>query len=246
MKFAMILRRLLHSRYSEVLRGWEGATAVLIGGGPSLTLEQVGLVQHACEENGARCIAVNDAYLWTPFADICYFADSHWWKWHTEGIDKSLIGFNATQVRIRFAEFRGQKCSIQSSGGNITDDAVHMLRNRDFPQHGEGLSLDPQSLVTGRNGGFQALNLAVLAGAARIILLGYDGKPNHNGLAHWHGDHPRPSPAAGYPLYRQSFSFVTGTLRTMGVRVVNCSPNSAIDAFPRMALAEALACEAVA
>jgi hypothetical protein len=239
----MILRRNSHDRFSTVAREWDGEAVVLIGGGPSLTAEQVAMVALEHEAGNVRCIVVNDAYLLAPWADVCYFADARWWKWHTDGVDKPLLGLTAEQVREKFAAFAGEKCSIQNAGRNITDDAVHILRNKHFPENGDGLSVDPGALVTGRHGGFQAINLAVLAGAKNIILLGYDGKPAADGTAHFHGDHPKPSPVSAYPMYLKSFAPAVKPLENLGVSVVNCSPDSAIADFPKMPLEDALACE---
>ena len=69
-------------RYSEIAPEWSGGTAVLLGGGPSLTLGQVEKVRAAREAGAVHVIAVNDAYRLAPFADVCYFADSEWWGWH--------------------------------------------------------------------------------------------------------------------------------------------------------------------
>jgi hypothetical protein len=236
----MILRRLPGLRFSEVLPAWAGKTVVLLGAGPSLTMEQVRTAQAAHAQGLLHCIAVNDTYLVAAWADAHYAADAHWHRWHTEGVPKPVLGLSAEQVREMWAAFPGQKCTIQNSGATVADDAVHMLRNRDFPNNGVGLSTDPQVLVTGRNSGFQALNLAVLAGAKKIILLGFDGQPAANGATHFSGGHSRPTPPAAYPLYRQAMSAAEYALADLGVTVVNCSPGSAIDSFPKMALEAAL------
>lgn len=227
----MILQRIAASRYSEVVPAWQGATVAILAGGPSLTLADVNRVNAAHIVGAVRCIAVNDAYLLAMWADVHYAADSHWHKWHTEGIARA--GFTAQQVASHWANFQGQKCSIESSGGNIQDHSVHMLRNKTFPNHSLGLSTDPRALVTGRNSGFQALNLAILAGAKRILLIGFDGKPASDGKAHWFGDHPRPTPQAAYPLYRQAMSAAEQAIEAAGVQVINCSPGSAIDSWPK-------------
>lgn len=236
----MILQRNASDRFSHVLSAWQGETAVLFGGGPSLTPDQVTRVEVAHRAGKARVIAVNDAYLWAPFADVHYAADAHWHRWHCEGVAKSALGLSADQVRAHWAAFAGEKCTIENSGATVTDDAVHMLRNRDHPNRGVGLSLDPTMLVTGRNSGFQALNLAVLAGASRIILLGYDGQPDRDGKTHWSGGHLRPTPQAAYPLYLQAMSAAENEIEAAGVLVLNCSPGSAINSFPRAVLEEAL------
>jgi hypothetical protein len=185
---------------------------------------------------GIRTIAVNSSFLWADFADVLYAADSHWWRWMHDGIDYPKIGVNAEEVRRRYAAFRGQRCTIQSSGGNVADESVHMLKNKGD----KGLSLDPEALVTGRNSGFQAMNLAVLAGAKRIVLLGFDGAPQHDGREHFHGPHPRPTPSAAYPLYRQAMSAAENPLIDSGIEVVNCSPGTQIDSFPKARLEDVL------
>ena len=221
-----ILRRPAAGTLSEVAREWIGATAVLIGGGPSLTREQVAQVELVCEQRRAlRVIAVNDAYRLAPFADICYFADSEWWGWHKDRPD--------------FQAFAGQKCSISDSGGNIKDPAVHILRNANGRGHSFGLSLDAKQIVTGSNSGYQALNIAVLAGAKTILLLGFDAR-EPTGKTHWFGDHPKREPIAAYAEYRKAFSAGESAILAAGVKVVNCSPGSAIDSLPKMDLEDAL------
>jgi len=232
----VILRKRESGPFSEVLREWEGGTAVVIGGGLSLTLEQVAAVRAAHQGGKVRCIAVNDAYLWADFADVLYAADSHWWEWHERGLPKPLLGLSGEDVSNRYRAFAGQRCSIEYSGNNITDESVHILRNR--KTNYQELSLDPCYLATaqGKNSGFQALNLAVLAGAKKIVLLAIDGRPGH-----FHGGHPRPTPELFWEAMRKAFSAAERAIADAGVYVVNSSPGSALDSFPKLPLEQALA-----
>lgn len=237
----MILERIQGSRFSRVLRAWEGRVAVLLAGGPSLTREQFEIVRVAREADRVRVIAINDSYLLAPWADVCYAADLKWHLWHAQGIDKPNLGLTAAQVRERWARFAGQKCTVQASGGTVPDEAVHVVRNRDHPNLGRGLSLDPEFLVTGRHGGFQALNLASLAGARDHLLLGYDACRGASGQWHWHGDHPSQPPAEGaFQAFRKTFVEAQDAITAAGLRVVNCSPISTITTFEKMPLDEAL------
>lgn len=237
----MILRRNKNDQFSTVSPEWAAETAIIFGGGPSLTLEQVAQVRVAHRAGKVRAIAVNDSFLWAEFADVLYAADSQWWLWTAKGTAKPMIGLTVDETRERYEAFAGQRCSIERSGSNVTDDSVHMLRNKDFPYHGVGLSLDPGKLVTARNGGFQALNLAILAGAKTIILLGIDGKRDAAGKSHFFGEHPRPAPDAVFEEMRRGFSAAEKAIIDAGVTVVNCSPNSYIDSFPKIPLEKALA-----
>lgn len=231
----MILRR-VDERFSEVVPRWAGGTFVVVGGGPSLSLEQIEKVRTAHQAGKVRCIAVNDAYLWADFADVLYAADARWWSWQATGIPKPLLKLDGAEVVRRYKSFAGERCTIQH-GDWQQPDGVHMLRNMAYPlTHSVGLSLDPKKLVTGRNGGFQAVNLAVLAGGRRGILLGFDGKPGHFG-----GGYPSPTQDAFYDLMRKSFSAAEHLLKDAGVEVLNCSPGTAIDSFPKIAIDEALA-----
>lgn len=226
-----VLQRLDAGRFSAVAEAWRGAAVAILGGGVSLTHEQVALTRRARESGLFRVVAINDAYLLAPWADLLYFADAQWFEWHRDGIAKPALGLSAEEVRGRFAAFAGQKCSISSSASRITDPAVHVLQRAGR----DGWSTDPASIHTGGHGGYQALQIAALAGADTILLLGFDAQ-----LGHFHGEHPRPEVASVYPQMIQSFRRAKVAIAAAGVRVINASPGSAIDAFERMNLADAL------
>lgn len=195
--------------FSQVLPAWRGETAVVVAGGPSLTQAQV----ERCKGR-ARVIVVNDSYRLAPWADLHYFADRKWFEHH-----RGKPGFD---------QFTGERCSISVSHW---DDgfvpALHYLR-ADGPV--EGLSTNPQTVRTGSNSGHQALNIAVHAGAALILLLGFDGGRGASGKKHWFGDHwDQTEP--NYPRMRQALRTVDNEARARGVRIVNCSPGSAIETF---------------
>lgn len=228
----MILQRIEGSRFSQVLPAWAGEVVVLIGGGASLTKEQVRTVAGAHATHRAKCITINDAYHLAPWADILYAADARWYWWQQHGKVPIGFGLSPEMVRRNWIDFRGQKCSIESSN-MVSDESVHFLRNLHGSAHGVGLSCDPRSLVTGRNSGFQALNLAVLAGAKRIVLLGFDGGKAKDGRSHWFGDHPEATPDAVYSYFRQAMSAAENALNELGIEVLNCSPGSLIDSFPK-------------
>lgn len=122
------------------------------------------------------------------------------------------------------------------TGARIGDPDVHVLRNAGSGGEKCPLSEDPAALVTGMNGGFQALNLAVLAGAARIVLLGYDMKLGEGGRTNWHKQHRRGTPRGHYDLFRRAFRPLPKILDRLGVTVLNATPGSALDVFPMVDL----------
>ncbi len=238
----MILNASFGSRYSRIVPNWSDKTVIIIGGGSSLTLEQVEAVDESRDDDRKlKCIAINDAYLWAPWADLLYSSDASWFETHRQGIAKPYLKFSAEEVRVQFAAFTGECCSVQQTNDNSIASRVHVVRNRDWPRRGDGLSDDPAEIVTGNNSCIAAINIAVLAGAKRILLLGIDGKAI-NGRTHWHGGHKQPTPDSFWSDQRKSFAAIEAPLFERGVTVLNCSPGTAIDHFPKVGLAEALEC----
>lgn len=201
---------------------------VILASGPSLTPDQVDAVER-CWRRGTgqpaalHVIAVNDSYRLAPWAEICYFADDRWWRWHKD--------------KEEFRQFAGVKVSIEPSGLLIDDPAVYMLHNCGT----SGLSDRPNGLMTGQNSAHQALNLAVLTGAQRIILLGVDLQLGERGKEHWFGSHPIRTEPAHFSSMLNHFRKAAPLLQTLGVEVWNCSPASAVDCFEKVPLHEALA-----
>jgi Uncharacterized Rossmann fold enzyme len=103
---------------------------------------------------------------------------------------------------------------------------------------------DPSAIHTGKNGGFQALHLAVLFGASRIVLLGYDFQATGN-KSHWHGDHPPglSNSRRRYGQWLQPLQQLARDIKTRGgIEVLNATRETAIECFPRVELQEALRC----
>jgi hypothetical protein len=198
-----------------VPRQWPGETFVCIGSGPSLTQEDV----DACRGR-ARVIAIKDAVRLAPWADVLYGAGSDnpgrtWW--HREGPGLTFQGLRYT----------------------LDHECRHWASVLRMAQVSNGLSENPSALALGHHSGYQAINLAVHLGAAKIILLGYDLQPtggqDHFFGKHWHGRTPP------FELFRSSFPSIVEPLKQAGVEVVNASRETALAIFPRMTLAEALA-----
>lgn len=93
----------------------------------------------------------------------------------------------------------------------------------------------------GGNSGFQAVNLAAHFGVRRIVLVGFDMQLR-TGI-HWHGRHGRGlnNPTRhNVERWRRVLDQAAPALAALGVEVVNVSPVSALTAYPKMSLEEAL------
>ncbi len=211
--------------YWTVPQDWHAATVAVIGGGPSVTQQQVDLLR-----DRVRVIAINDAYRLAPWADVLYFCDCKWWRWHNK----------------KLTDWRGLIVRLQGGDHDFGDSRIKVLRNLDQRY---GLAERRDGLHTGQNSGYQAINLAVHFGAARILLIGFDmqaavvdGRPK----THWFGDHPGGTSDRVYAQMLKHFPSLLEPLKKRGVDVINCTPHSALKCFPMRKLEDVMASLATA
>jgi hypothetical protein len=166
-----------------------------------------------CHVAGLPVVAVNNAYRLAPWAAMLYACDGEWWEHYRP-----------------WELYTGRK---------LTQD--HKAARRFGLEHipalaRPGFSTNPETIHQGGNSGFQALNIALHC-AERVLLLGFDMQLI-DGRRHYFGDHPgrlhKTSP------YRRWLAAFDAAAPAVAGRVVNCTPDSALRAFPQLPLAEAL------
>jgi hypothetical protein len=202
-------RRLLAPTPAKVPRLWPDSTIACLATGPSLTAADCDYVRGKVD----AVIAISNAIDLAPWADVLYSCDAKWWFW-----------------RKGAPEYTGRKYTLAPQAAKYP--GVELLVHTGTL----GLELHPAGVRTGKNSGYQAINLAVHLGAKRIVLLGYDMRGEH-----FFGRHPDGSKPP-FHLCIPKFKTLLEPLRALGVEVVNCSPRTAIDAFPVRPLAEVLPC----
>lgn len=200
---------------ARVERLWPDSTIVCLGTGPSLTQADV----DACRGR-ARVIAIKDAIRLAPWADVLYGAGADASKWWQRPDNQPWI-----------QAFGGLKFALDPEVKRMAT----VLANGPM----KGLSLDPTKLALGHHSGYQAVNLAALLGASRILLLGYDLKAHAVKGDHFFGKHPRGNTPC-YHLMSLCFDTLIEPLRALGIQVLNCSRDTALSTFPRVPLTEAL------
>jgi hypothetical protein len=118
---------------------------------------------------------------------------------------------------------------------------------------GERLTLSPNGKMLGAqslhaqawfssfwNSGACAISLAVVGGASRIVLLGYDCQKT-DGRSHWHGDHPEGlGNAKSLPKWSKHFAGVARYAEKHGAKVLNCTRQTALTCFEKTDLEAAL------
>ncbi len=205
----------------------QGRPWIILASGPSQHPDDIETVRKYRREHGAVVVAINNQVFAAPWADVLYSCDSSWWR-HYGDAEKSP----STARVIR--EFAGEKLSIDPLSLQF---GARVLRR----EPGEGLGR--HGIRTGNNSGYQCLNLAWHRGARHVILLGYDMQ-HTGGRAHSHQDHP--PPLGNFcrdmaVLCARKFDTLSAELRAEGVRVMNCTRETALRCFDRMSLADALA-----
>jgi hypothetical protein len=163
---------------------------------------------------------VNTSFRRAPWADVLYACDATWWIAHFAEVSRV---------------FRGEKWTVSARSRDQFD--LHWIYGMDKP----GLSKDPTMIYQGRNSGYQAVSLACLFGAARILLLGFDFARS-GGKTHWHGDHPKGlgNGASSYGTWVAAMNRLSVDAAAAGIEIINCSRKTALHCFPRRAIEEVL------
>jgi len=197
-------------------REWAGQTVAILASGPSLTDAQIETARAAQAAGRARIVAINNTWRRAPFADALYASDAAWWRHYRPA-------------------FTGERWSRSMAAPEFGARYCPGIA-------GDRLSTDPARIHFGGFSGFQAVNLAFLLGAAKIVLAGFDCAPA-GALSHWHGDHPRglnnPGPA-NFAAWCAVLDPAAADLAAQGVEPVNSTIGGALQAWPRQPLEEAL------
>ena len=217
---------MLHQRINP---SWAGEPCIVAATGPSLTPAVISQVRYKRIGFGWRVLVVNDAYKVMPWADAMFACDNSWWaenkdckgfageKWASHEIDTDPSMFTGNDKRAFADEY----------GINLV--------------HGKGgveFSFDQSFIHYGLNSGFQAVNLALLFGCRRIVLVGFDMR-FVNGKSHYFGDHAkRQSPEGAYTRFAEQFARAAQKLPA-DVSIVNATPGSALTCFPILSLEDA-------
>lgn len=184
---------------------------VCIASGPSLTVEQCKYVELKRKFNKCRVIAVNDNWRLARYADYVYACDRRWWDAYVDDV-KTLTDAELWTIDKGAASAYGLKW--------IESDKMFGVSKNGKISHGQ-------------NSGYQAVNLAFLFGAKKIILIGYDCQ-HTDGKKHWFGDHPKGwGNANRVQAWAHNFKSLASGLKDEGIDVVNCSLDTALKCFRR-------------
>jgi hypothetical protein len=198
-------------------------TIACIATGPSLTLEQIA----AARAKGFTLFGCNRVWEIVPDLALLYGCNEGFWAhyWASE-----------------LAKYPAQKWTTNKAAAEKF--GLNWIRERDE----RGLSANPSYVHHGHGSGYTMVNLAYLMGADRIVLLGYDCKyaADYSAKDLYPGSTPRhyfgeyPSALLHWPITSVKRGVHVEMLKLWksvadqgAVEIVNCTPGSAIDCFPR-------------
>lgn len=198
--------------YWTVTPEWPGATVFIVGGGPSVASIDLQALR------GRRVIVINKSWRAVPFADILIFSDSDFWE--DEG--RHLHNWPGRIVCL-------------SRTPNAPDRLIKMRRKMPpgLDQPNDCLSVD-RTTATG------AIDLAVKLGAARIVLLGIDGRKGPDGKAYHHEPYRRPFPVDAFSRHRTDLAMMAKALHARGVECLLGTPSAYSDLWPVVDFQECL------
>lgn len=126
-------------------------------------------------------------------------------------------------------------CAQDHAWWKLHADA-HQFAGRKFSANNIGGVEQVHSDYVGRQSSSGVLALEVarrLLGGAREALIELHGFDNRG--SHYHGEHPAPlnktSPER-FKVFEQQLAALGGEMKKAGIRIINCTPNSALRCFP--------------
>jgi len=217
---------------------YHNQTCVIIATGPSLSKDQISTIETAHSLNRCKVITVNNAYQLAPFTDAHISYNENWWEYYMAENDLILL--------------RDRGCEMWTKQKNVaTSFDINFIKTKPGGKHGNGLSKDRTLIHENHGSGPMAMNLATLYGFKKILLVGhdmkypkdYDGRKKiTGGKRHFFGEYPKSmqhwaSTRVGKHTngvmegYCEYYTSMVSDLEKLNVKVINCTPESALQCF---------------
>lgn len=187
---------------------WKDETVYIVGGGTSLESFDFDLLKDK------KVVGCNDAYLLGEnIIDICVFGDLKWFDIHKEKVKnfKNPIHTNVPELYINMPDIPNLFVSKRINNG-----------------------LGISALAWNQNTGCLAVNLALLLGAKKIYLLGFDMKLGKQGNANWHENLVESPNAEVYGNFQNGFLNLERFRKSLfpNTEIININDDSDLTVFP--------------
>lgn len=187
-------------------REWDGERCFILCSG-----ESIGPQTEMIRQLKGRFIAVKHGLLTRPDAEVLF-----------------ISGERSPQIAHELMpQFRGKYAIVR--GRHHPELPASLLRVTRSKAH--GTLTDLRDHVTGLDSGTSAINVAYHFGATEIVMLGYDMRGGHFCA------HPLQNPPKSHFIrHMEHLPSLNEDAKRKGIRIVNCSPGSAVTAFERQPL----------
>lgn len=190
----------------RIPREWPGERCFIL-----CTGESIGAQAALIPRLRGRVIAVKHGVLLRPDADVLFLAG----EGNNDYAQPLIQRFTGTHIIVR-----------SKVDATMPDTVKRITRTKDhtalceLPDH-----------VAGLDSGTSAINVAYHFGAIEIVLLGYDMTGGH------FCKHPLQNPPEDhFRRHMSCLADLNSDARAKGIRIVNCSPTSAVTAFEKQPL----------
>lgn len=190
-----------------------GGPIYIVGGGPSAG--SVDALNKALRNKPV--VALNRSGVELDAPTVIFWTDHRVWQWY--GAQFKAKGARLVQASFDDAPIDGEQWKLERYGS--LEPYATMI--------------DSKTLSAAHCAGYSAIHYAVVHGARKIYLIGFDG-----GVKHWHQPHPIETPEDDAWRMNVGMRELSTHCDKIGIEVWNASPNSSIRDFPICTLAEAL------
>jgi len=191
---------------------WKDQDVYIIGGGTSLKHFDWNLLK------SKLTIGCNDAFLHgKDICKICIFGDINWFRLFHDKLE----------------QYDG---AVFTNCGSLYKSKIPWLWA--MPRIAKGVS--HKALAWNKNTGALAINLALLLGAKRVFLLGFDMKLSKDGKANWH---PNNINKPNKDIYSEFIKGCTNLKKALpkefpGIDIYNVTDDSDLNIFPKIGTKE--------
>jgi len=238
---------------------WPGATVFIIGGGPSITQDQLKLLCDSKNRGKYRIIGCNKAYREGSWIDAIWCGDDRYFFKYRNAMVREYNGLrislsNAAERDKHFkwmCKFRGGKKQMRQLEKMMKDSLLDPVVFRTLKKNPTtGICPLPGYICWNSNTGSSAINLAYHFGARKIALMGFDmqslpiknptsaqRKTGITRQTHYHEGYPEwggPSKKLPYNRYRRRFPVIAQHAKLLGLEIIDCSLNGALTQFPKI------------
>lgn len=191
---------------------FEGKAVYIIGGGSSLSEFPWKTLKNL------NTIGCNTAFeLGHEICKMCFFGDMLFFERNKH----NLVNYKGTLV----TSFSGLY--------ETTVDWIHTMKRQD-----RGLSDKADTLAWNHNSGASAINLALLLGAKKVYLLGFDNYADQDTRNNWHEKSVFEFRKSVYARHAQGLEEVARLQPQLfpEAEIINLNPHSNLDCFPKKTL----------